>query len=253
MYLGDYAEDETVYFKWDSFDSNGASITRATDGTISVYKDADLTQTTTGVTDTEDFDSLTGIHHVGIVTTDAFYTAGTDYSVVLSAATIDGQTVNAVLANFSIENRSALRPTVAGRTFDVAATGEGGVDFGNIAGTLDTANFAASFLTASLIATDAITNAKIAADAIGASELATDCIASDQLAATAITDIWAKVCESEGSYTAQQILSIALSVLAGETNTGGTVFRTPNDNATRVTATVDASDNRTAMTLTPSA
>lgn len=116
----------------------------------------------------------------------------------------------------------------------------------------NTAAMPASIITSTVLAADAITNAKIAADAIGASELATDCIASDQLAATAVTDIWAQQCESEGTYTAQQILSICLSVLAGETNTGGTIFRTPNDGATRVTATVDASDNRTAMTLTPS-
>lgn len=105
MYLGDYAEDETVYFMWSSNDAGGGSVTRATNGTISVYKDNSTTQTTTGVTDTEDFDSLTGIHHVAIVTTDAFYTTATDFMVVLSAATIDGETVNAVLAHFSIQNR----------------------------------------------------------------------------------------------------------------------------------------------------
>lgn len=106
MWLGDYEEDETVHFMWATNDSSGASITRATDGTISVYKDNGLTQTTAGITDTEDFDSLTGIHAVTIdLSSDAFYATGADYSVVLSGATIDGQSVNAVLAHFSIENR----------------------------------------------------------------------------------------------------------------------------------------------------
>ncbi|MBP9502040.1 MAG: hypothetical protein KBF17_07775 [Candidatus Promineofilum sp.] len=105
MYLGDYADDETVHFMWSTNAADGSSITRATNGTISVYKDDSTTQTTTGVTDTEDFDTLTGIHHCKIVTTDAFYTTATDYTVVLSAATIDGKTVNAVLAHFSIQNR----------------------------------------------------------------------------------------------------------------------------------------------------
>jgi hypothetical protein len=105
MYLGDYAEDETVYFLWSTNAADGSSITRATNGTVSVYKDNGTTQTTTGVTDTEDFDTLTGIHACTIATTDAFYTAATDYSVVLSGATIDGKTVNAVLAHFSIQNR----------------------------------------------------------------------------------------------------------------------------------------------------
>ncbi len=108
-YLGDFAEDATVHFIWDSNDSDGASITRATDGTISVYKDNGVAQSTAGVTDTEDFDSLTGIHACTIdLSADAFYATGSNYSVVLSAATIDGQTVNAVLAHFSIENRTAF-------------------------------------------------------------------------------------------------------------------------------------------------
>jgi len=105
MYLGDYAAGETVHFKWSTNAADGSSITRATDGTVSVYKDDSSAQTTTGVTDSEDFDSLAGIHHCKIVTSDAFYATATDYTVVLSAATIDGKTVNAVLAHFSIENR----------------------------------------------------------------------------------------------------------------------------------------------------
>jgi hypothetical protein len=48
-------------------------------------------------------------------------------------------------------------------------------------------------------------------------------------------------------------MSILLSVLAGVTGTGGTVLKSPNGVATRVTATVNASNERTAMTLTPSA
>lgn len=104
--LGDRAEDSVLYFTWDSNDGDGGSITRATDGTVSVYKDDGVAQSVAGVTDTEDFDSLTGVHNCKIDTSaDAFYATGSDYSVVLSAATIDGQTVNATLAVFSIENR----------------------------------------------------------------------------------------------------------------------------------------------------
>ena len=103
--LGDFLYQATVDFMWQSFTAAGASVTRATNGTISVYKGNNTTQTTTGVTDTEDFDTLTGVHHVRIATTDAFYEPGFSYMVVLSGATIDGQSVNAVLATFSIQNR----------------------------------------------------------------------------------------------------------------------------------------------------
>lgn len=114
LYLGNYATGTTIDFMWSSNDAGGASITRGTNGTVSVYKGNSTTQTTTGVTDTEDFDSLTGIHHCRIVTTDSFYAAGNDYMVVLSGATIDTKSVNAVLAMFSIQNRyHPIPPTAA--------------------------------------------------------------------------------------------------------------------------------------------
>lgn len=108
MYLGDYAAGGIVDFFWSTNAADGSSITRATKGAISVYRSNNTTQTITGVTDDEDFDSLTGVHHcrVALDTDTDFYTPGSDYAVVLSAATIDGKTVNAVLALFSIENRS---------------------------------------------------------------------------------------------------------------------------------------------------
>lgn len=108
MYLGDYKEDDMVYFCWSTNDKDGASITRATDGSIKVYKDDGTTESTAGITDTEDFDSITGIHNCKIdLSADAFYATGHDYSVVLAGAVIDGEIVNAVLATFSIENRFA--------------------------------------------------------------------------------------------------------------------------------------------------
>jgi hypothetical protein len=105
-YLGDFEEDSTVYFCWDTNDKSGGSITRATNGSIRVYKDDGTVENTVGITDAEDFDSLTGIHNCKIdLSSDAFYSKGHDYSVVLAGATIDGESVNAVLAMFSIENR----------------------------------------------------------------------------------------------------------------------------------------------------
>lgn len=115
-YLGDFEQDATVYFCWNTNNKNGASITRATNGTIKVYKD-DASESTAGIVDTEDFDGLTGIHNCKVnLAADAFYAPGHDYSVVLTGAVIDGETVNAALASFSIENRFA-----AGDLFQKAA------------------------------------------------------------------------------------------------------------------------------------
>ncbi len=192
-WVGDFRIASTVRGMWNTNAIAGESITRATNGAVSVYKDSSLTQSTTGVTDTEDVDGLTGVHFVAIDTSadGTFYSAGSDFMVVLSAATIDGKTINAHLFSFSLENRSAIMPTTAGRKLDVSTGGEAGVDWANVgsptttlglsgttvatATAVTTVNgLAANTITATAIATDAITAAKIAADAIGASELAAD-------------------------------------------------------------------------------
>jgi len=130
QYLGDFAKNQIVHFKWNTASAAGASITRATDGTVAVYKDDGTTEVTTGVTDTEDHDSLTGVHHCKIETTDEFYAEEHDYFVVLVGAVIDGQTVNACLAHFSIANRPATNDAhiakagVANKQVEYSETGE---------------------------------------------------------------------------------------------------------------------------------
>jgi hypothetical protein len=96
----------------------------------------------------------------------------------------------------------------------------------------------------------------MASGTVTAAAVATDAIDADALATDAVTEIVnaikAAVVETEGSYTIQQVLSIALSVLAGRTADGGNTFKTPNNVANRVAATTNGSNERTAMTLTPS-
>lgn len=71
--------------------------------------------------------------------------------------------------------------------------------------------------------------------------------------ATWRTTILQKIIEDQGSITVIQALSVILSATAGVSSSGGTVRKTPNGSATRVSATIDASNNRTAITLNPSA
>ena len=86
-------------------------------------------------------------------------------------------------------------------------------------------------------AAGAITDAAVAADA-----------------ETAIANaVKAIVVESQGSITLQQAISIVLAALAGVTTDGGATLKTPNGLATRIAATINASNERTVMTLTPSA
>ena len=106
MYLGDFFEDEVVRFLWSTFSAQGDSLARSSDGTVKVYKDGGTTESTAGVTDTKNFDATTGLNLCTIDTsTDAFYAAGADYAVVLVGAIIDGKSVTAVLAHFSVAKR----------------------------------------------------------------------------------------------------------------------------------------------------
>lgn len=111
-YLGDFAAGATVRLWWNTNAIAGESITRATDGSIRIYKDGSDTQRSSaaGITDSEDADSLTGVHRLSIDLSDntdsGFYAAGSDYVVVLVGATIDGKTINHALGQFSIENRN---------------------------------------------------------------------------------------------------------------------------------------------------
>lgn len=104
----------------------------------------------------------------------------------------------------------ALEPTTLGRTFDVTATGAGGIDWGNVENATTAVNLSATNIdvdqvvasvsgavgsvatggiTAASIADGAIDAATFAAGAITAAAIATDAIDADALKADAITEI----------------------------------------------------------------
>jgi len=112
-FLGDFAEDATVYIPFNTFDSDGASVTITdfANTDVHVHKDGDDTQrnNAAGVTVYIDFDSITGNHLVKIDTSENtvadFWVTGSDYDVRIEGVTINTQTVNAWICKFSIENR----------------------------------------------------------------------------------------------------------------------------------------------------
>lgn len=104
-YFGDILEDSVITIPWNTNGVDGASITRAANGTPRVYKEDNTTERTGGeITDTEDLDGKTGCHQIKIDTSaDAFYEVGKRYHVMVDAMTIDGKTVNHFIGTFSIE------------------------------------------------------------------------------------------------------------------------------------------------------
>ena len=132
-YLGDFVASAAVDFCFHTVKDTGLPTQLAGSPVISIYKANNTTQVTTGVTLTVDYDSVTGLNHVRIDTSDAFYATGNTFSAVITAGTVNSiSVVGYVVAVFSIENRSALMPTTAGRKLDVSAGGEAGMDWANV-------------------------------------------------------------------------------------------------------------------------
>jgi len=174
-YLGDFSASAVIDFKFTTFrPSTGAPFTLAGTPVVSVYKDNDTTQSTTGVVLTVDFDSVTGLNHVRVTTTDAFYANGSEFECVITAGTVDSvSVVGSCVGRFTLRSQASLYPTTAGNTLDVNANGEAGIDWANVGNpttTLALTNTTIANVTVGTIATNAITAASIT-DGVIASEV----------------------------------------------------------------------------------
>jgi len=188
----DYATGTTVYLKFGTVrPSTGASYALA-GGAVSVYKDNSTTQTTTGVTLTADFDSVTGLNHVTVDTSadGTFYSAGSEFQLVLTAGTVDSiSVVGQVVGEFSLGKTSALRPTVAGRTLDVSAGGEAGVDWANVGSPTTTVDLTGTTISTSQAVASVSGSVGSVTAAITLPTIPADWITSSGLAGSAVTEI----------------------------------------------------------------
>ncbi len=114
-YLGDFSANESIEMTFTTNDGSGGNVAPSAafdNADFNIYKDGSATEktTTTGVTVESPFDSIVGLHRVSIdMSLDtSFFTSGSDYKVVLATAkTVDGETVQTTVAEFSVENRAA--------------------------------------------------------------------------------------------------------------------------------------------------
>ena len=104
-YLGNFSPGDQILFWYPVCDKNGASVAKTTPGSYAVYKGNDDTQHTSDISNGS---VVTGLYSIQIVTSVAtsFYVASYDYKLVLTGAVVDGETVNAVLCTFSLDNRA---------------------------------------------------------------------------------------------------------------------------------------------------
>lgn len=113
-WLGDIPAGSTLPVFFCSYDADGASVTLSglavTD--IEIYKGASITQRASDAgfalvdTDGIDVDGITGLHAFSIDLSDntdaGFYAAGSYYTIVVSAVTIDGAAVTFIAGRFRI-------------------------------------------------------------------------------------------------------------------------------------------------------
>jgi len=130
MSLGDFDAGTVVYGKFTTFrPSTGAPYTLGGTPAISVYKNNSTTQSTTGVTLTVDFDSITGLNHFTIDTSadGTFYSAGSFFDIVITTGTVDSvSVVGSVVGRFTLALAGQVDANVK-YVNDVAVTGTGAI------------------------------------------------------------------------------------------------------------------------------
>ena len=289
--MTDYALGTTIYlaFTTRSF-STGVPTTLGGTPALSVLESNNATPITAGVSVSVDRASVTGLNEATIVATSGNgYEAGKMYSLYISTGTVGGvSVVGEVVGQFTIEAASALRPTTAGRTLDVSAGGEAGLDWANVGSpttavdlsgtTIKTTQVVASVTGAVGSVTGAVgsvtgavgsVTGNVGGDVVGSVGSVTgltaanlDVAVSTRLATAGYTAppsansnadaLLDRADAIETGSTPRGAFRLMLAALAGKVSGGGTVtevFRNAvADSKDRITATVDANGNRTAVT-----
>lgn len=136
-YLGDFTIGKTVQHKFMTVNASGVPTTLGNSPTLLVYANASVSGVASGTTLTVDFDANTGLNHVSFLATSSVtgVTSGAEYQIVIATGSVSGVSMKGwPICDFSLMNRSAVRPTVADRSLDVSSTGEAGVDWANVGG-----------------------------------------------------------------------------------------------------------------------
>lgn len=255
-YIGDIRLEDTFDKKFCTVTTTGAPTVLAGSPVISAYVGNSTTQITAGITLTVDFDGVVGLNNVRVVATAANgYTAASDVDLVITTGTIGGTSaVGYVPVSFSIEKRSALRPTVAARTLDVSAGGEAGVDWANVGSPTTAVNLSGTNIdTDQVVASVAGAVGSVGTGGIAAASFAAGAIDAAALAADAIDEIWDEQV-GDGTLTSRQAMRVYLAALAGKLSGAATTtvtIRNVADTANVIGATVDGDGNRSATSVTP--
>jgi hypothetical protein len=233
IYYGDFAVGATLYASFNTVNAVGAPTSFDASSVVKVYKKGSGAESTAGVTLNADFDGRSGMHELEIDTSadGSFYDAGSDFYAVLTTGAVGGVSlVGLIVAHFSIAARAVIS---AAAIRSALGLGSANLDtqLGAIAGYIDTEVAAIKAKTDNLPAAPA---------AVG------DIPTADQNA-DALLDRSDAI---ETGLTPRGSFRLALSALAGKLSGNGTTtvtIRNVGDTKDRITATIDGSKNRTAV------
>jgi hypothetical protein len=189
--------------------------------------------------------------------------AGDPWSTALPGSYGAGTAGNIVGNRIDAAVTSRLAPTTPGNTLDVSAAGNAGIDWANVAGPTTSVALSGTSIgsvTGAIgsVGTGGIVAASFAAGAIDAAAIGTGAIDADALAASAdneIADAFLDRTDAiETGLTPRGALRLISSEAAGKLSgaesgsTTVTIRNAVQDSKPRITATVDADGNRTAIT-----
>lgn len=239
--MTDYTLEDTIYttFTTRAF-ATGIPTTLGGTPVISAYENDNLTQITAGVTLGVDHDGLAGLNLVTVAATAANgFESGKDYNLVITTGTVSGvSVVGEVIGTFSIERSAAFTAVAALNNFDPAADVVANV---------------------TLVATTTLNSDMRGTD--GANTLAPDNagITANGVAIGALNNITAQDVLEAGDidgFNLEESQRVQLAALGGELSGAATstnIIDAADGSKPRITATVDADGNRTAVTLDASA
>jgi hypothetical protein len=256
MHLGDVVAGSTLYIPFASYNSAGASATlsglAATD--IEIFKNGAATTRASDAgyalldTDGIDFASVTGVNGFSVDlsnNTDAgFYAVGSFYWIVVSAVTIDSQTVNLIAATFKIV--SDMTPaTIADAVWDEEAAGhQTAGTFGQTIG--DSAD--EDGLSLQEITSDLVNNLSNVSSDVDSVNIAVGSLPSDAAQAVLAANFEQ---DGEAGVTVAEGLRITVAALSGKLSGAGTgteTVRNVLDTKNRLVYTVDTDGNRSVVT-----
>lgn len=288
MSSGDFVVGDTLYFLFTTRRfTTGVPFTLAGSPIISAYEDDSVTQITAGVSLGVDHDTVTGLNLITVVASGANgFEAGKQYSLVITVGTVDSvSVVGEVVAEFSLEAISSLRPTTAGRTLTIESDGMAHSDVKEIEGSDatnqirdsivdDATRFSGASIAAILTDTGTTLQAEldyiqsvvdailvdtgtdgvvVAVGGIGATAFAAGAIDAAALNSSAVDEILDDTI-GDTTITLRQAMRIMVAVLVGKLSGAATtniLIRNAADDKNVVDATVDVDGNRTVVTLNP--